>query len=319
MSYDINLPGIKASGNGNFGFNLGGAVGLSSLPGRLASLQTPAAQNNAANQVSVAPTGVQPSQFVSANQVQMPSWLNTNSDANIGELIKSYNDVPNAFDSSGQVGAINNSIGYQTASGSQAANNAATEYSNRAAQTGGSQLGAGVVKAQSMMPVYKANSDLRLEAANVAAQSRQQGLSLASQIANNIGQLRQSYLGTLADYSAKQQGMAIQNNQFNSDLALHNYQAQQNVASEAANRQVQYAGLQNAAWKDAMDFSTQQSNSALAANQALLSQKGPTGSYITNNQGQVTSGQNAYNALTQWSQSQQQAASNLRSIGNSYY
>jgi len=248
----------------------------------LASLQTPLATANAAKGVSTV-SGVQPSAFVGANQTQLPSWMPSNPDQNLTELLNTYAGVNSAFDPSGQVAARNNSIAQNTASGNQAANNAAREYTNRAAQSGGSSLGAGVVKAQSLLPVMSSNNQLQTQAADIAAKAHQDAASLSSQIANTIGQLRQSYLGTLADFSTKQQGMAIQNNQFNANLGLQDYTARQNVANSAAQRQLSYNQTQADLYKNAMSNTvTTQSSALAAANSVLALKQAPSSNLIFN-------------------------------------
>ncbi len=238
----------------------------------LASLQTPLATANAAKGVSTV-SGVQPSAFVGANHTQLPSWMPSNPDQNLTELLNTYAGVNSAFDPSGQVAARNNSIAQNTASGNQAANNAAREYTNRAAQSGGSALGAGVVKAQSLLPVMSGNNQLRTQAADIAAEAHQKAASLSSQIASTLGQLRTSYLGTLADFSAKQQGMAIQNNQFNANLGLQDYTARQNVANSAAQQQLSYNQTQADLYKNAMSNTVAAQSSAVAAANSILAQK----------------------------------------------
>ncbi len=309
-SFTSNLNGLSSSGANDY----------------LASLQTPVTQSNAANQVSVGPTGVQPASYVGGNQITLPSWLSSNPDTNLGELKQSYNNVGSAYDPTDQVNARNAAIGYQTQAGTQAANNAATEYSNRAAQSGGSSLGAGTVKAQNMLGVYKSNADLRTQAADVAAKTKQEGVTLAATIANNLGSLRNSYLGTLANYASEQSKLATQNNQFNSSLSLQNWQAQQSVANEAANRQYQYTGLQEDATKNLLTNYTQQSDLALRAAQALQSEKMPTGAWIDSGISSdpsswnisTPSGINSYNQQKDWLANQQQATSALSRISNYY-
>lgn len=259
--------------------NLGSAEisGYGNSDRSFASLQNPIAQN---------------AQFAGPSSVQLPSWMNTNPDANLQELIQSYQGVGSAFDPTEQVKARNDAIGYNTSAGSQAANNAATEYSNRAAQSGASGLGAGVVKAQAMMPVYAQNAKLKTEAADVAAKTKQEGLSLAGQIASTIGNLRTSYLKSLADYSSGQQQMMNQTNQFNSNLALQNYQAQ----------------------LEGSKLKLQESDQARLAASELLRMNGPSGMVITDNLGRITSGQDSYNQLQNWGQARAQATSALRGM-----
>lgn len=275
------------------------SMGLGSANSGLASLQTPNALSLAASQVNASAGSSVPG----INQVTLPSWLSKNPDDNLGELTSSYAGVGAAFDPSGQVAARNNAIGYNTSAGTQAANNAATEYSNRAAQSGGSQLGAGVVKAQAMMPVLQQNAALKTDAADVAAKAHQDAATLASQIASTIGQLRTSYLSNLTQYATGQQ-----------QLGLAQYQAQQAVAGQAAQTQLGYAQLQAQTYSQSLAAQQAQKNQSLATAQALLGAKGPTGTYTTNNQGQVTSGMDTYNAVKNYGSNQAAAQQALRGM-----
>lgn len=260
------------------------------MGGNVASLQTPNAITQAAGQVNAK------ANIPGINQIEMPSWLSKDPNSNLGELMQSYAGVPAAFDPSGQVAARNNQIGYNTAAGGQAANNAATEFSNRAAQSGASGLGAGVVKAQAMMPVLQQNAALKTDAADVAAKAHQDAAGLAAQIASTIGNLRTSYLNTLTGFaSSQQQG------------ALDQYKAEQGVAGQAAQTQLSYAQLQAQQYSQSLSSQQAANDQKRLAATTLLGAKGPGGSYTTNNQGQVTSGQQSYNALQQFGQSQSRA------------
>lgn len=183
----------------------------------------------------------------SPNSIQLPSWLNQNPDSQLGELMSTYGGIQSAFDPSGQVQARNDAIGYNTSEGTQAANNAATEYANRATQSGGSALGAGVVKAQAMLPVLSQNAALKTDAADVAARAHHDAASLASQVASTIGQLRTSYLGTLAGYTSDQQRMQMQGNQFNVGQANNqrdfNYMQQQDQQTRMDQQRQQQLAL----------------------------------------------------------------------------
>lgn len=265
------------------------------MGGNFATLQTPSAQSNAANQTNAG------FQLPAAGSVQLPDWLSPNADSNMQELLSSYAGIQTAFDPSAQVEARNNAIGYNTAAGGQAANNAASEYASRAAQSGASSLGAGVVKAQSMMPVLQQNAALKTEAADVAAKAHQEAANLASQVASTIGQLRTSYLQTLTGFVGQQQG-----------LQLDTFKANQGVASDAANRQYQYASLQEQARQANQTAALQKDNSGLTAAQALLASRAPSGGgWITDNSGKVTSGQNSYNDWNTWQNSRTQATNYL--------
>ena len=223
MSYNLNFNADgsttgNASGDGNFSGNFG-LANRSYLSGGLAALQTP------------------------TSAPQLPSWLSSNPDSNLTELLQTYGGVNNAYDPSAQVAARNNAIGNNTSMGTQAANNAATEYANRAAQSGGNALGAGVVKAQSMMPVMASNNKLQTDAADVAAKAHQEAATLSSQIAANIGQLRQGYLSTLTDYATK-----------------------------TANTNLGYATQRAGLYQHAMTTGIQAQNNALEAAKATLKQ-----------------------------------------------
>lgn len=277
-----NFGSLLSGGSGAWGGMSGG--GSASL---FTTLQNPS-NTQAANQVNASYTPATAAGVTGS----FPSWLSSDPSANINELMQTYAGIPAAFDSTKQVNAINAQIGSQTTQGQQAANNAASQYAAAAQQAGGSTLGAGVVKAQSMMPVFSANASLHTQAANVAAQNSQAAASLAANVASTIGNLRQSYLNTLANYTTSQQ-----------QLGLQTYEATQNVASQAANRQLQAAQI-----------AEQGQQSQIAAATALLGQKGPTGSFTTNNFGQVTSGQQTANALNTYNQQQSFAKNYLASL-----
>lgn len=263
----------------------------------LTALQTPNALSLAAGQVNAK------ANIPGINQVQLPSWLSPNPDSNLGELTSAYAGIGAAFDPSGQVKARNDAIGYNTSAGTQAANNAATEFSNRAAQSGASQLGAGVVKAQAMMPVLAQNAALKTDAADVAAKAHQEGATLASQIASTIGQLRQSYLSQLTSYATGQQ-----------QLGLAQYQAQQQVAGQAAQQQLGYAQLQAQQYSQQLASQQQASDQKRLAAMGLLGAAKPTGMYTTNNQGQVVSGMDTYNAIKNYGSNQAAAQQALRGM-----
>lgn len=287
------------NGNGS-----GGSSGYSSLLNYQNS--APAATKSAASNISATAPGVNPSSVPNINSIQMPSWLSTNPDSNLQELLQTYASIPSAYSPAAQESAYNSAIGYNTTAGNQAANNAATAYSNSAAQSGGSQLGAGAVKAQALLPVLSQNAQLKVQSANTAAQDYQSAATLAAQVANNIDQLRTSYLGTLTSYAQSQQQMQAQTQQFNSTQALNQYTAQQNVALQAGQQQLSYAQLA------AQQYQSQTGNADAAA-QALLAAKGPTGEYTTDANGQVTSGQATASALAQYQSSKAAATSYLAS------
>ena len=216
------------------------------------------------------------------NNVKLPNWLSTNPDDTMKELIGAYGNIQNTYNSTlaNQVNARNNAISYQTSAGTQAANNAASEYAARAQQEGGSTLGAGVVKAQSMLPVYAANAGLRTEAADLAAKTHQEALGLSMQVGNTIAGLRQNYLKSLADFAQGQQSLQQQQNQ----MISSNWNQSQAAKAAAA--------------------------------QSLLAQKytGPSG-WVTNNAGNgIVTGQTQYNQYQQFQNTQAGALNTLKGM-----
>src|SRR5688572_7831625 len=128
-----------------------GVTGLQSGSGPL---------NNAANAMSAN------ANIPGINAVELPDWLKGGPDANMGELLGSYAGTESSFDPSGQVAIRNSAMGYNGMGGTRAAKKAAAGYADRATQQGGSALGAGVVYAQAMMPIFAQNAALKGDAAD---------------------------------------------------------------------------------------------------------------------------------------------------------
>lgn len=263
-------------------------------PSILATLQTPVAQKTAADQTNATST------LPSAGGVALPPWLAGGADKNISELLQTYSSIPAAFDPTGQIKARNNAIAYNTSAGGQAANNAATEFANRASQSGGSALGAGVVKAQALMPVLAENASLKGQAADIAAKAHQDAASLAASVAATIGGLRDSYLKTLTSFSQGQQ-----------ELQLSKYKTEQDVASQAAQRELGYAQTKADLYKANLAAQTQKDNEARLAATTVLNTSQPTGNYVTDNQGNVTSGGAAYNNIKRYGNARDSALAAL--------
>lgn len=257
-----------AGANGGAPGSMGGSFSLSGSNSTLAGLQ------NGTN-----PFGVQlggKANIPGINAVELPSWL-SKTGGDIHELTDTYSRIGSAFDPTGQVKARNDAISYNTSAGTQAANNAATEYSARAAQSGASTLGAGAVKAQAMMPVFSQNAQLKTDAADVAAKAHQQGVALAGQIAGTIGELRSSYLSMMTGYAQGQQ-----------KLALDKYTAEQQAALGGAK-------LQADAWTTSMSNQKQSDEQKRLAAMGLLSLPQSSGQWMDDAlTGRITDGQDSY-------------------------
>lgn len=268
----------------------GGSMSYSSNMGTpgFAGLQTPSAITNTQNAFSGN------ANIPGVNALEFPSWLSKDPNTTAKEAMGTYGQIGANTNriATGYNTAYNNAIGYNTSAGGQAANNAATEYSNRAAQSGASSLGAGAVKAQAMMPVYAQNAALKIGAADKAAQTYQKGMDQASGLASTIGQLRSSYLSTLVGYSQGQQ-----------KLALDKYGAEQSAASAAAQAALGYGQLQAQQFKVSRESDSERRLAAMG----LLSQQAPGGTWINNQLGQITSGQGDYNRDQLFKSSQDQA------------
>lgn len=227
------------------------------------------------------------------DSIKLPDWMSPSADANINELLKAYGGVRKAFDPTAQVNARNDAIAYNTAAGTQAANNAATEYANRAAQSGADASGAGVVKAQALMPVLSANAAMKTEAADVAAKAHQQGTAMLAQIATTIGQLRTSHLQSMIQFATGQQQTKLQNQQFQASLAQDRYktdiqsQLEQQKLAAAADEQKRLAAM------------------------GILSAPGPSGTYTTDAFGNVVSGNDFYTKLKNWGDAKTSAQATL--------
>lgn len=266
------------------------SFGINDLQNVWSNWSQPQQGQNASLQKTNIASGGNPLQ---TDQIKLPSWLSNNYNSQMGELTNTYAGIGAAFDPTAQVAARQNAAAYNLSAGTSAANNAATEYANRAAQSGGSSLGAGAVKAQAMMPVLSQNAALKTDAADVAAKSHADAISLASQVAATMANLRTSYLQTLTGYTQGQQ-----------QLDLQNRQLQQQQVGQIQGNQLGYAQLaaQVQAQQAAQKLAQQQFQQQTAA--SSLGPK-PSGMYMTDNSGRVTGGQNYYNQLQAWNTAQQ--------------
>jgi hypothetical protein len=153
------------------------------------------------------------------------------------------------------------------------------------------------------MPVLNSNAQLQIQAANTAAQDYQAGAALSAQVASTIGQLRNSYLSTLTQYATGQQ-----------QLQLQKYQAQQQVAGQQSQIAEQYAQQRANLFTSEQSLANQSQGQQIAAAQSLMGAQGPTGSWVTDNSGNVTQGQQAYNNYQTWAKNKQNASNYLGSM-----
>ena len=131
----------------------------------------------------------------------VPSWL---PGEGAGPLQSALAGVPGAFSSAGFDAASQAEQGRVLTQGLSAANNAAMEYANKARQSGGSGLGAGLLKAEGAVSARSAAGDIALKQQEFDASQREKAATLSSQIANNLGDLRQNYLKSIIGYATSE-------------------------------------------------------------------------------------------------------------------
>lgn len=120
------------------------------------------------------------------------------------------------------------------AQGFQAADNAGTSYANRLMQSGINATSAGVVSAQSKLPVYSQLATINTQKDQTQLDAVNRSQSLAAQIAAQIAQIQLGYTKTLADYNSQQTGYNLDLQKFNSNLASQNSEFSSDSAQKAA-------------------------------------------------------------------------------------
>lgn len=152
-------------------------------------------------------------------------------------LQQQQNQLAGLFDTSGLQSAYQNQASGNLDQGRALAAAAASSYTNRAAQSGASSLGAGFARGQAMLPIYQQNNALMSDFASKQLQAKTSQGQIGSDIAGRIGQLQSARQSMLSDYMQGQQRLQQGNQQFNADLDYRNRALAQN--------QTQFAGSQN--------------------------------------------------------------------------
>lgn len=229
-----------------------------------------AAQNAAKSAVTasqvqtVNPTKVNTSSSSTVNSLipkvgtaDLPSYLPANNNSQIAELTAFMKNLPGYFDTSGLEKAYDTQIAFNENLGRQTATNASREFITRQGQQGGDTSLGGLVRAQALLPVLQQSADItgKKEAAKLDASSAL--AKITGDAAAQAGQLRTSYLNTLADYTSnlqqlstnatlEQQKQAEQTRQFGLgldldqsklDLARAAQKTQQDQGQQALNQQ----------------------------------------------------------------------------------
>lgn len=135
----------------------------------------------------------------------LPSWMPGPHDIT-NELEQTFGQVNNAYSTSDYQKAVDATTANLTAQTTTAANNAAAEFAGRARQAGGNAEGAGLVKAEAQVAGSSSVADEKLKAAEFVMKQREAAVGQAGQIANQLGELRNNYLSTLAGFASRNSG-----------------------------------------------------------------------------------------------------------------
>jgi hypothetical protein len=133
----------------------------------------------------------------------LPSWMPTEQN-NEQQLMEQYRGTNTAYDTSAYDQANESQQSRLLTTALNSGNNAAAEYSNRARQSGGSGLGAGLVKAEASVGARSTAGAMALDKAKYDAEQRTAAATHATQIATTLGTLRDSYLKSLVSYATSE-------------------------------------------------------------------------------------------------------------------
>lgn len=135
----------------------------------------------------------------------LPDWLTTDPDKLMGELSKTYTQLPGLMGAGGIRKAYGSAISTITGQAGQVANNAAREATARAGITGGG-VNSAMEKAQAMLPAYQQESELKTSEATDIAKQRNALAQMLTGVSSTMGQLRTSYLANLGNIYNQRQG-----------------------------------------------------------------------------------------------------------------
>lgn len=139
----------------------------------------------------------------------LPDWLPTDPNSQNSELRDQYAAVGN-FGANKAAKAIDRTSAINKTMGLQAANNAATDYTNRIMQAGGTALASGAVKAQALLPVLRDQSATEERKQAMLMDARKTAAGMRQNLAGAINQSRNQYLGQLAGTYTTMRGQNVQ-------------------------------------------------------------------------------------------------------------
>lgn len=134
----------------------------------------------------------------------IPNWL---PQERTGELMDQYRNTNTMFDTGAYDQASQAQESRMLTQGLNAGNNAATDYANRARQSGGSAMGAGLVKAEAQTGARAQAGQMKLQRHQYDTEQREKAATHATAIATTLGQLRDSYLKSIVEYATKEDGI----------------------------------------------------------------------------------------------------------------
>lgn len=160
----------------------------------------------------------------------IPDWMPTDPDELTGELANEYARVGQYYNPNPIKRAYRQSIDTAMGMGGQIADNAMREAIARAGIEGGA-INAGMVKAQSMLPVYEHTAQLRTDRATAVTDLRMKQQQAQMQIAQLMAAMRVQHLSSLGSMYITGRGQNV-----NASLEQQRIDLASNAASSAAER-----------------------------------------------------------------------------------
>lgn len=157
----------------------------------------------------------------------------------IDQLQNLYGTVGSSYDVSKTVGAMENARKTNLLTGEQASNTAAAQIQN--SQSGVNNAAAAtVLRAQSLMPFLNQSQQATQSEGQYADSARQNALTAASGIANQLATLQQNYTDSLATYNSQRAnfGLNYAGQQTGNTLALNNQNVQAMLGASTTQAQL---------------------------------------------------------------------------------
>lgn len=224
-----------------------------------------------------------------------------------------YDSSGSAFDVSDTINAMSKSRETNLTIGSEAANTAASKFTEGSPVNGSTAAGAAMVRAKALLPFLHEDSEAAGNQAAYKDNAKQKALAAATDIASKLAELTQNYTNSLATYNSQKANFALNfaSGKTAAATSVNNTQTdfekfQQNLAEQSRE-----ADMSNATAQRGQDKSAK----IQALNAYLAQLKGPTGQWTTDNSGHVTAGANQYQAYQDYVSGRASALDQLKLIG----